>query len=52
MNCILFGAEIIQIVKDNKPEEVITKIKNLSSEFDDTTAKYLLMRLSGFKVIR
>ena len=46
MNCILFGAEIIELVKQGKKEEALAKIKGLTSEIDDTTADYIFMRLS------
>jgi len=49
MNCILFGAEIMDLIKANKDEEAITKIRSLTSEFDDATAEYLLMRLKEIK---
>ncbi len=45
MNCILFGARIISLVRQGKTQEAISEIKNLSSEFDDYTADYLLTRL-------
>ena len=45
MNCILFGAKIIKLVQEGKEKEALDEIKNLSSEFDDQTAQYLLMRL-------
>jgi len=55
MNCILFGAEVADLVRAGKDTEALAKIKNLMSEFDDTTAvpnnpiglpaEYLLMRL-------
>lgn len=43
-NCILFGAKIALMVKGER-EEVVARIKNLSSEFDDTSAEYLARRL-------
>ena len=47
MNCVLFGAKIIKLVKEGKKEEAIAEIKNLSSEFDDTSAAYLAERLGA-----
>jgi hypothetical protein len=46
MNCILFGAKIQGMIKDNIPDKtVLEEIKNLTSEFNDIDANYLLMRL-------
>ena len=45
MNCILFGTEIIKLVKEGKDKEVKDELKNLTSEIDDQTAEYLLTRL-------
>lgn len=45
MNCILFGAKIISLIKVGKKQEAISEIKNLTSEFDDESAEYLVMRL-------
>jgi len=45
MNCILFGAKIINLVRAGKDQEALKEIKNLTSEFDDNTSNYLLMRL-------
>ena len=49
MNCVLFGAEIISLLKVGKQEEALEKIKNLTSELDDTAARYLLERLNIIK---
>ena len=46
MNCILFGAKIIKLINEGKKQEALSEIKNLSSEFDDTSAEYLVNRLS------
>ena len=45
MNCILFGAKIFNLVRAGKDQEALKEIKNLTSEFDDPNANYLLMRL-------
>jgi hypothetical protein len=45
MNCVLFGARIIETIKAGFEKEAIDEIKALSGEFDDEKAKYLLMRL-------
>ena len=45
MNCVLFGAKIINLARAGKDQEAIEEIKNLTSEFDDNNANYLLMRL-------
>lgn len=45
MNCILFGARIISLVREGKLEEVEKEIKNLSSEFNALTTSYLIKRL-------
>ena len=45
MNCILFGAEIIKLVKDGKDEQALDRIMGLSSTLDEETARYLLIRL-------
>lgn len=45
MNCVLFGAKVISLVRDGKLEEAKKEIKNLSSECDDAFADYLIMRL-------
>ena len=44
MNCILFGAKIIDLVRAGKDQEALQEIKELT-QFDDTTAAYLLVRL-------
>ena len=44
-NCILFGAKLIEMIKQGKDEDALTEIRNLTSAFDDITASYLLMRL-------
>jgi len=46
INCILFGAKVINLIKAGKNKEALDEIKNLSSEFDNATANYLVMRLS------
>uniref|UniRef100_A0A6H2A1W2 Uncharacterized protein n=1 Tax=viral metagenome TaxID=1070528 RepID=A0A6H2A1W2_9ZZZZ len=46
MNCVLFGAKVIKLIKDGKQQEAVAEIKNLSSEFDDTSATYLAKRLA------
>ena len=45
MNCVLFGAKIIRLIEAGKLDEAKNEIKNLTSEFDDKTADYLIMRL-------
>lgn len=45
MNCVLFGAEVIELIRANKLDEARDKIKGLTSEFDDQAANYLIMRL-------
>ena len=45
MNCVLFGVKIISLVRAGKDQEALVKIKNLTSQFDDSQANYLLMRL-------
>lgn len=45
MNCILFAKKVIKLIEQGKDEEAISEIKNLSSEFDDVSANYLLERL-------
>ena len=45
MNCILFGANIMNQVREGKNQEVLEKIRGLSSEIDEGTANYLLFRL-------
>ena len=45
MNCVLFGAEIISLVRAGKDQEALVEIKKLSSQFNDNEANYLLVRL-------
>lgn len=45
INCVLFGAKVIKLIRDGKNKEAIEEIKNLSSEFDNTWADYLVRRL-------
>jgi hypothetical protein len=45
MNCILFGAKVIKLIKEGDRQKAIEEIKNLSSEFDDSSANYLVVRL-------
>ena len=45
MNCVLFGAKIISLVRAGKDQEALVEIKNLTSQFNDNEAHYLLMRL-------
>lgn len=46
MNCVLFGAKIIKLIQEGRKQEALAEIKNLSSEFDDVSANYLIMRLT------
>jgi len=45
MNCVLFGAKIISLVRAGKDQEALEEIKNLTSQFDEIQANYLLVRL-------
>ena len=47
MNCVLFGAKIIKLIREDKEIEAVAEVKNLSSEFDDTSARYLVERLKN-----
>ena len=46
MNCILFGIKVAKLIKEGKEKEALAEIKNLSSEFDDVSANYLIERLA------
>ena len=45
MNCILFGARIIDIVKRGDIDTAKKEIKNLTSAFDDNYTDYIITRL-------
>ena len=45
MNCILFGAKIMDLVRKGEDKKVLGEIKSLSSTIDDSTANYILVRL-------
>ena len=45
MNCVLFGAKVAGLLKQGRRQEATKEIKNLSSEFNDTSANYLVKRL-------
>lgn len=40
------SAKLIKLIKEGKIQEAITETKNLSSEFDDASATYLVERLT------
>jgi len=46
-NYILFGAKVIKLIKEGNRQKAIEEIKNLSSEFDDSSANYLIVRLQA-----
>ena len=45
MNCVLLGTELNNLLKEGKRVEVLEKLRNLTSEFDDVDANYLLGRV-------
>lgn len=45
MNCLLLGAELNNLLRRGNDTEVVEKLRNLTSEFDDIDVAYMLGRL-------